>query len=197
MTKNEQIKQIFTASIETKKLALEKLIEPIAKASDLMIEALRTQHKILSCGNGGSAADAQHFAGEMIGRFLIERAPLAAVALSTDTSVMTAVANDYNYDEIFAKQIQALGNKGDILLAISTSGNSTNIVKAIKTAHERGLKIIALTGKNGGEIAHLLNPHDIELRVNAPISPRIQETHILIIHCLCELIENQLFAEKL
>ena len=190
MTKNEQIRKIFAASIEAKKTAMENLIEPIAKAADLMIEALRSKHKILTCGNGGSAADAQHFAGEMIGRFLIEREPLAALALSTDTSVITAIANDYNYDEIFAKQIKALGNKDDILLAISTSGNSTNVVKAIKIAHECGLKVIALTGKDGGEMAHALKAHDIELRVAAAISPRIQEIHILIIHCLCELVEG-------
>lgn len=195
MNKHEHIKRIFTASIEAKRLSLETLVEPIAKAADIMIKALSTHHKILSCGNGGSAADAQHFAGEMIGRFLIEREPLAAIALSTDTSVLTAIANDYDYANIFTKQIKALGNKGDILLAISTSGNSVSILKAIEAAHEKNLKVIALTGKDGGKMAHALNPDDIELRVNASISPRIQETHILIIHCLCELIENQLFAE--
>lgn len=197
MNKYEHIKRIFTASIEAKRLSLETLVEPIAKAADIMIKALSTHHKILSCGNGGSAADAQHFAAEMIGRFLIEREPLAAIALSTDTSVLTAIANDYNYDDIFSKQIIALGDNNDVLLAISTSGNSVSIIKAIEAAHEKGMKVIALTGKNGGKMAHALNANDLELRVTGPISPRIQETHILIIHCLCELIENQLFTEQL
>jgi len=191
MQTHEQIKKIFTASIEAKKLALTTLVTPIAKATEIMLEALHAGHKILSCGNGGSAADAQHFTGEMINRLLVERAPLPAMTLSADTSVLTAIANDYSYEEVFAKQIQALGNPGDILLAISTSGNSANIIKAITTAQTKNMRVIALTGNDGGKIAKILNANDIELRVNliAP-SPRIQEVHILIIHCLCELIEQ-------
>jgi len=190
------IEQIFNESIAVKHATLQALAEKIGQATNLMLAALRSQHKILSCGNGGSAADAQHFAGEMINRLLIERAPLPALALSTDTSVITAIANDYGYTQVFAKQVSALGNAGDILLAISTSGDAENLVQAITAAHNQGLKVIALTGKNGGKIAAILNDQDIELRVAADKTPRIQETHILIIHCLCELIENSLFRGK-
>ena len=196
MSKLEYIKRIFTESIAVKKAALEDLSALIAQAGEVMANALYEGHKILSCGNGGSAADAEHFAGEMMNRFLLERAPLPAVALSSGTSVVTAIANDYNYTDVFAKQVEALGNKGDVLLAISTSGNSANVVKAIIAAHAKGLRVIALTGNDGGKMAQELNAEDVELRVKCRVTPRVQETHIVIIHCLCELIEAQLFGAR-
>lgn len=194
----DRIKNNFDSCIQTQKAALDLLPEKIAEAADKMASCIKNGHKILSCGNGGSASDAQHFAGELLGRFLIDRPPLAAIALNTDTSAITAIANDFAYAKIFAFKIKALGNKNDILLAISTSGNSKNIIEAIKTAQERELHVVALTGRDGGEIAKILRPqNDIEIRVPlAAISPRIQETHILIIHCLCDLIDHLLFETK-
>ena len=154
-----------------------------------MAQTLLSDGKVLSCGNGGSAADAQHFSGELLGRFERERPGLPAVALTTDSSTITAIANDYQYADIFAKQVRALGQTGDVLLAISTSGNSENILRAIATAHSRGLKVVVLSGRDGGNIAQSLNPEDIELRVPAERTCRIQEVHVLIIHCLCDLID--------
>lgn len=192
----ERIKQHFHDSISTKNLSAELLPETIANAGDLMVQALLENHKILSCGNGGSAADAQHFAAEMINRFETERPSLPAISLTTDTSTLTSIANDYHYDEIFAKQIKGLGQPGDILLAISTSGNSKNITQAIQAAHDRNLHIIALTGRDGGQIASLMSGNDIEIRVPAQSTARIQETHLLIIHCLCDLIDRTLFSNE-
>ncbi|MDQ8039797.1 MAG: phosphoheptose isomerase [Rickettsiella sp.] len=192
-----RIQNHFKESIETKKKAESELLEVILEASQLLVKCLLDGKKILVCGNGGSAADAQHFASELINRFDMERPSLPAIALTTDTSTITSIANDYSYDKIFAKQICALGQVGDILFLISTSGNSKNITLACEVAQERGLKIIALTGKDGGTLAKLLRPitDEIEIRVANLSTARIQETHLLIIHCLCDLIDRQLFDD--
>ncbi len=190
----ERIKQNFHDSIATKTLAIEVLPEVIARAGNYMAKALVENQKILCCGNGGSAADAQHFASELINRFETERPSLPAIALTTDTSTITSIANDYHFDEIFTRQIKALGQPGDILLAISTSGNSRNVVNAIKAAQDRHMIVVALTGRDGGEIGAVLNSQDIEIRVPAQSTARVQETHLLIIHCLCDLIDRVLFS---
>lgn len=189
-----RIKTHFSESIRTKSDAAEALPEIILAASQLLVECLLNNNKILVCGNGGSAADSQHFASEMINRFETERPSLPAIALTTDTSTITSIANDYSYNEVFAKQIRALGQAGDTLLLITTSGNSESILRACDAAQSRDLKIIALTGKEGGSLAGLLNSTDIEIRVLASSTARIQETHLLIIHCLCDLIDKQLFG---
>jgi D-sedoheptulose 7-phosphate isomerase len=194
MSISDNVKQLFTASIETKQQAMEPLADPISQAVELLVAALRNGNKILSCGNGGSAADAQHFSAELVCRFERERPELAAIALTTDTSALTAIANDYDFDEIFAKQVRGLGQNGDVLLAISTSGNSPNVARAIEAAHTRGLRVIALTGRDGGRIAGLLTSDDIEVRVPSDTTARIQEVHLLTIHCLCHQIDDQLFG---
>jgi len=168
---------------------------PICAAIAVMCESLRAGGKVLACGNGGSAGDAQHFAAELVGRFERERPGLAAVALTTDTSILTAVANDYDYTKIFSKQVEAIGRPGDVLYAISTSGNSANVIAAIEVAHARGIRVIAMTGKDGGKIAKLLRPDDIELRVPAERTARIQEVHLLALHCLCDGIDTLLYGE--
>lgn len=194
MNLNSHINNVFEESIRLKTLVKDTLIPDIVLAGNMMSDCLRDKHKILCCGNGGSASDAQHFTAELVNRFLIERAPLPCITLNADTSVLTAIANDYSYREIFAKQIMALGEKADILLAISTSGNSPNIVQAIEAAHQKNLRVIALTGGDGGALAGILQKgSDLEMRVPASITPRIQEAHILILHCLCDLIESLLF----
>ncbi len=189
-----RIKTHFSESIRTKSDAAEILPEIILAASQLFVKCLLNNNKILVCGNGGSAADSQHFASEMINRFETERPSLPAIALTTDTSTITSIANDYSYNEVFAKQIRALGQAGDTLLLITTSGNSESILRACEAAQSRDLKIIALTGKEGGSLAGLLNSTDIEIRVLGSSTARIQETHLLIIHCLCDLIDKQLFG---
>ncbi len=191
----ERIKTIFGDSIQTKINTADTLTNEIAQAANLLVESLLDGHKILACGNGGSAADAQHFAAELINRFEVERPSLPAIALTTDSSTITSIGNDYSFEDIFAKQIRALGQPGDTLIAISTSGNSANVIAAIAAAHDRDMKIIALTGREGGEIAALLHPTDIECRVPANSTARIQENHIVIIHCLCDLIDHKLFGQ--
>ena len=168
---------------------------PIESAARLMADCLQADGKIMACGNGGSAGDSQHFSAELLNRIERERAPLAALALSTDTSTLTSIANDYRYEEVFSKQVQALGRKGDVLLAISTSGNSPNVIEAIKVAHAKGIRVVALTGKQGGKMAPLLAPDDVHLCVPAERTARIQEVHLLAIHCLCDGIDTLLFGE--
>jgi D-sedoheptulose 7-phosphate isomerase len=189
-----RIRQHFNDSIQTKQRAIEPLTPAIAAAAADMAAALKAKRKIMACGNGGSAADSQHFAAELLNRFEIERPGLPAIALSTDTSTLTSIANDYDFKEIFSKQVRALGHDGDVLLAISTSGNSPNVVRAIEAAHEKGIKVVALTGRDGGEIGKLLQSGDREIRVPARNTARIQEVHLLAIHCLCDLIDAQLFG---
>jgi D-sedoheptulose 7-phosphate isomerase len=195
MNTNDRIIAHFEESLATKRAALETIVPAIEAAGHAIAQRLQDGGKVLSCGNGGSAGDAQHFSSELLNRFEMERPPLAAIALSTDTSTLTAIANDYAYDDIFAKQVSALGNAKDVLLAISTSGNSLNVVRAIDAAHERGARIIALTGRDGGDIATVLESNDIEIRVPSDRTARIQEVHLLIIHCLCDLIDQRLFSD--
>lgn len=190
----QRVRQLFAESIETKMKAAEALPEPILNAGQTMVECLLNGGKILSCGNGGSAGDAQHFSSELLNRFERERPALPAVALTTDASTVTSIANDYSYNEIFSKQIRALGNQGDVLLAISTSGNSANVVQAIQAAHDRGMKVVSLTGRDGGKMAALAAPGDVEVRVPAESTARIQEVHLLVIHALCDFIDQQLFG---
>jgi len=192
----QRVKHNFNESIQTKIAGAESLTEQIVFAGEYMVQCLLNNNKILSCGNGGSAADAQHFSSELLNRFEVERPSLPAIALTTDTSTLTSIANDYSYNAIFSKQIKALGQKGDILLAISTSGNSANVVEAIEAAHQKKCRVVALTGKDGGEMATLLDENDIEIRAPSNVTARIQETHLLVIHCLCDIIERQLFETE-
>lgn len=191
----EQVRLAFGASIEAKMASADLLAEPIAKASEKMVQCLLAGGKILSCGNGGSAGDAQHFSSELLNRYETERPSLPAVALTTDSSTITSIANDYQYNQVFAKQIQGLGQEQDVLLAITTSGNSDSIIQAVEAAHEQGMDTIALTGRDGGVLANHLGPEDIELRVPSETTARIQEVHLVIIHCMCELIDRCLFAQ--
>tara|TARA_B100001109_G_scaffold254581_2_gene254758 strand:- start:132265 stop:132849 length:585 start_codon:yes stop_codon:yes gene_type:complete len=186
----------FGASIETKTLAAEQLPPYIERGGQVMVNALLSGGKILSCGNGGSAGDAQHFSSELLNRFERERPSLPAVALTTDASTITSIANDYSYNEVFSKQILALGNPGDVLLAISTSGNSANVIQAIQAAHERDMTVVALSGKDGGHMGSLLTADDVEIRVPSNVTARIQEVHLLAIHCLCDMIDCSLFGEE-
>lgn len=190
----ERIKHNFSESIQTKINTADAILPSIGFASQKVVQCLLDGQKILSCGNGGSACDALHFSGEMLNRFKHERPSLPAIALTADISTITSIANDSNYNEIFAKQIRALGQPGDILLAISTSGNSGNILNAIKAAHDRQMIVVALTGYDGGKIPAILQDDDIEIRVPAYETARIQETHLLIIHCICDVIDFQLFG---
>ncbi|KAF0808969.1 phosphoheptose isomerase [Alcanivorax sp. S71-1-4] len=185
---------MFVDSIETKVQAAEVLPEVIEAAGQRMVESLLNGGKILTCGNGGSAGDAQHFSSELLNRFERERPALPAVALTTDSSTVTSIANDYSYNEIFSKQIRALGNAGDVLLAISTSGNSANVIQAVQAAHDRDMTVVALTGREGGEMANLYSAGDVEIRVPAKVTARIQEVHLLVIHALCDYIDQQLFG---
>ncbi len=190
----DRVKQLFNDSIQTKSQAVDLLATPIADAAELIVSRMMEGCKILSCGNGGSAADAQHFSSEMLNRFERERPGLPAFALTTDSSTITSIANDYDYEEVFAKQVRALGQPGDLLLAISTSGESPNVNAAIEAAHEREMYVVALSGKDGGRLATLLAESDKEIRAPSESTARIQEVHLLTIHCLCDLIDQQLLG---
>ena len=189
----KRVEQHFAASLEAKQRTLAMIGPRIVQAAEVLAERLRCGGKILVCGNGGSAADAQHFAAELVNRFEMERPGLAAIALTTDSSTLTSIANDYAFEQVFARQLRALGRPGDILLAISTSGHSPNVLAAMAAAQELGVITVALTGRDGGKMAEQLKADDLELRVSAAVTARIQETHILIIHCLCDLIDQRLF----
>ncbi|EFI23290.1 phosphoheptose isomerase [Neisseria sp. oral taxon 014 str. F0314] len=191
-TLQERVAAHFAESIKAKQQAAEVLVEPTAQAAELLLACLMNDGRFLICGNGGSAADAQHFAAEMTGRFEKERMELAAIALTTDTSALTAIGNDYGFEHIFSKQVRALGRAGDVLVGISTSGNSANVIEAIKAAHERDMRVIALTGRDGGKIAAMLQDSDILLNVPYPRTARIQENHILLIHAICDCIDTML-----
>jgi D-sedoheptulose 7-phosphate isomerase len=175
---------------------MERLTLDLAQATQVMVNSLKLGGKILACGNGGSAGDAQHFAAELVGRFERERMELGAIALTTDSSILTAIGNDYGFDEIFSKQVRAIGKKEDILLGISTSGNSPNVILAIKAAKKMGMRVVAFTGRGGGKIKDLLEPEDVHLCVPSERTARIQETHLLLIHCLCDGIDYLLLDAK-
>jgi D-sedoheptulose 7-phosphate isomerase len=194
MITTQRIQAHFQESAELKLKAATVMAQPISQAVELMFTALSNGNKILACGNGGSAADCQHFAAELVGRFERERLPLPALALTTDTSIMTAVGNDYSFNEIFSKQVQAFGQSGDVLLALSTSGNSANVLAAVDAALERDMRIVALTGKGGGAIGKRLTDADVHLCVPHDRTARIQEVHLLTIHCLCDGIDVALFG---
>lgn len=194
MSAPEAIRRQFEESIAVKQAALAELVPAIDRAAGGLVDVLRAGGKVLSCGNGGSAGDAQHFSSELLNRFERERPGLAAVALSTDTSTLTSIANDYAYDQVFSRQVRALGRRGDALLAISTSGNSPNVLEAIRAAHEQGLAVVALTGRDGGGVGRLLAADDVEIRVPSARTARIQEVHLLVIHCLCDAIDGALFG---
>ena len=187
----------FDDAIDTFKTSAQALAEPLAASVDVLFAALANNNKILACGNGGSAADAQHFIAELVGRFERDRLPLAGVALNTDTSILTAVGNDYGYDHIFERQVMALGQPGDILVAISTSGNSTNVIRSIEAAHDREMTVIALSGKGGGAMNDILADTDIHLCVPHDRTMRIQEVHIVLLHALCDGIDALLLGDTL
>jgi D-sedoheptulose 7-phosphate isomerase len=195
MDLTERIVRHFEDSARAIQKSGDTLLDAIARGVDVMFDALSNDHKILACGNGGSAADAQHFSAELIGRFERERLPLAAIALSTDTSLLTAIANDYAYEDVFAKQVTGLGRAGDVLFAISTSGNSRNVVAAIEAAFARDLRIVALTGKGGGAIGEMLRDEDVHICVPHDRTARIQEVHLLVLHCLCDGIDWHLLGD--
>ena len=186
----------FAESANLKTSASAALSAPIARAGALLAQSLKAGGKVLACGNGGSAADAQHFAAELINRFEMERPPLAGIALTTDTSTLTSIANDYAYVQVFSKQVRAIGRRGDVLIGISTSGNSANVIDAIGAAHELGIAVIALTGNGGGKMAAALRADDVHLCVPHKKTARIQEVHLLVLHCLCDLIDFELFGGK-
>src|SRR5438876_7479937 len=189
------LRQHFEEGIELRRRMAQTLPARIVRAGEALAGALKSGNKALACGNGGSAADSQHFAAELVGRFERERPGMPAIALTTDTSALTAIANDYDFDRVFSKQVEALGASGDVLLAISTSGNSKNVIEAVKAAQAMGLVVIALTGRDGGAMAKMLRPRDFHLNVEHPRTMRIQEVHLLVIHCLCEVVDNLIYGE--
>src|SRR3954468_2225687 len=186
----------FEESARLKLAAAAALTEPVARASRVLAQSLKAGGKALACGNGGSAADAQHFAAELVNRFERERAPLAGIALTTDTSTLTSIANDYAWQQVFSKQLRAIGRRGDVLLGISTSGNSANVIEAIHAAHEMGVPVIGLTGNGGGKMAPLLGAQDVHICVPHKTTARIQEVHLLVLHCLCDIIDHQLLGAR-
>jgi len=196
MALEDRVLAAFADSIETKREAASSVTPLVVAAGELIAEALIAGGKLLIAGNGGSAADAQHAAAEFVNRFELERPGLPAIAVTTDSSVLTSIANDYQFDQVFARQVHALGRSGDVVLVITTSGNSPNIGAAIDAAHDRELPVILLSGRNGGDATRALGPADIEVRVPADATSRIQEVHILIIHCLCDLVDHILFGAQ-
>jgi D-sedoheptulose 7-phosphate isomerase len=190
-----RVKNTFQESMLTIRNSMEPLAPYITTAAGLMIHALLSDRKILVCGNGGSAADAQHFSAELLNRFERERPGLPCISLTTDTSTLTSIANDYNFDDVFAKQVRALGQAGDVLLGITTSGNSRNVIRAVEAAHERGVLCVALNGREGGEMSAVLSGNDVNICVPGSSTARIQEVHGLVIHCLCDLIDYQLLGQ--
>jgi D-sedoheptulose 7-phosphate isomerase len=190
------LKTHFEEGIELRQRMAQTLPAEIVRAGNAIVTAVKAGRKVLSCGNGGSAADSQHFAAEMVGRFERERPGMPAISLTVDTSALTAIANDYDYDRVFSKQVEALGAAGDVLLGISTSGNSRNVIEAMKAAQAKGLVVIALTGRDGGEMAKMLRPQDFHLNVAHPRTMRVQEIHLLVIHCLCEVVDTVIHGEK-
>lgn len=192
----EHLRSHFEEGIELRRRMAETLPAQIAAAGEALASALKSGRKALACGNGGSAADSQHFAAELVGRFERERPGLPGIALTVDSSALTAIANDYDFDRVFSKQVEALGNPGDVLLAISTSGNSKNVIEAMKAAQARGLVVIALTGRDGGAMGRMVRANDFHLNVAHARTMRVQEVHLLAIHCLCEVVDNVLFGEK-
>jgi D-sedoheptulose 7-phosphate isomerase len=196
MNISERVTNIFTSHIETAQAAMDEISTDIVDAATLMTNALLADHKILSCGNGGSASDAQHFSSELLNRFERERPGLPAIALTTDSSTITSISNDYTFDDIFSKQVSALGQQGDVLLAISTSGNSANILRAVMAAHQRQMRCVVLSGNTGGDLVGILEEDDVFLSIPAKSTARIQEIHIIVIHCLCDLIDTQLLGPE-
>lgn len=189
-----RISENFSESAHLKLQSMDALAAPIAAAAESMVQCLKGNGKILACGNGGSAADCQHFSAELLNRFEMERPSLAAISLTTDTSTLTSIANDYDYDQIFSKQVRGLGHANDVLLAISTSGNSSNVIAAIEAAHECDMRVVALTGRNGGRMGPMLNSNDVHVCVPAESTARIQEVHLLTLHCICDAIDCLLFG---
>jgi D-sedoheptulose 7-phosphate isomerase len=192
----QRIEQHFIDSADLKYQSAQMLSKPIAAAVQALLACITSGGKVLACGNGGSAADAQHFAAEFVGRFERERPGLSALALTTDTSILTAIANDYDFHAIFSRQVRAIGASGDVLLAISTSGNSANVLAAIEAAHERDMVVVGLSGRGGGKMAHLLRDTDVHICVPHERTARIQEVHILTLHCLCDAVDAQLMGEQ-
>lgn len=190
-----RIEQHFIDSADLKYQAAPVLSKPIAQAISAIVASLTSGGKVLACGNGGSAADAQHFSAEFVGRFERERPELAAIALTTDTSILTAVGNDYAFDAVFSRQVRALGQPGDVLLAITTSGNSSNILAAVEAAHARDMVVIGMTGRDGGKMGHMLRETDVHICVPHPRTARIQEVHILALHCICDGVDAVLMGE--
>ena len=195
MSKQEtRVEELFQASIETKQASLNEIKTAVVAATDKILLSFSQQGKVLSCGNGGSAADSQHLSSELLNRFEREREGLAAIALTTDSSTLTSIANDYDYENIFSRQVLALGNACDVLVAITTSGNSANILAAINAAHQKNMAVVVLSGNGGGKLASVLKDTDIEIRVPSHSTARIQEVHLLVLHCLCDLIDQSLLG---
>jgi len=190
----ERVRKLFQDSIEVKQRAMDEIPAQVVLGGEMLCHALVNGHKILSCGNGGSAGDACHFSSEMINRYEMERPALPAIALTTDTPTLTSIANDYDYRRVFARQIRAIGQEGDVLLAITTSGNSENIIEALRAAEDRSMSVLALTGGSGGKLAGELREQDVEIRIPSDITARIQESHLVVIHSLCDLIDRSLFC---
>lgn len=196
MDQASNLRKHFEEGIDLRRKMADTMPADIARAGEALAQALKAGRKVLSCGNGGSAADSQHFAAELVGRFERERPGLAGISLTTDTSALTAIANDYDFNRVFSKQVEALGQAGDFLLGISTSGNSKNVIEAIKAAQARSMGVIALTGRDGGEMGRIMRPGDFHLNVAHPRTMRVQEIHLLVIHCLCEVVDNVIFGER-